>query len=124
MIAVSIREIFKGDARIGLLELLISIPHPNVLTFEANEYLHLWMVLRLAFIFRYLLKRYGVYGARCSRVLNMYGVNAQSLLFCLKSGVSASSMSTLGILYSICLLVNTHMLYIVQSTVIPNPTFL
>lgn len=86
--------------------------HPNIWTPNINHYLHIVLVFRLVFIFKFV-STMAKSEPRQERICLMYGIDSSnSYTFNLKSLVQEFTLGKMALLYALCLVLNSHMFYI------------
>lgn len=107
----------EGEARTPrrlawIASILLTLPHPNIYTVQANPYLHLWLVLRLHFPVQYYIG--SRMRARLTNISGMYGLSSSTPMFILKGLKHHCRMANIIFFYLVVILLLSHALYLSQ----------
>jgi len=90
--------------------------HPTVFTIPYNYLLHLAIMMRLVFIFRYFIKSSSYHDCRTFRMTDIYGIKSNKIfIFSIKGLVSEMKILHVICVYCFVVLVFTHSLFLVSQ---------
>lgn len=103
---------YKTTYFLDVFSIVYFTVHPNIWTPNINHYLHIVLVFRLVFIFKFV-STMAKSEPRQERICLMYGIDSSnSYTFNLKSLVQEFTLGKMALLYALCLVLNSHMFYI------------